>query len=375
MAEISTAPKLEMLKSTEQVEAYLSSITDSSFPEPYRSPTSVIQLTTGIANGIHRLTFPKFHHNQLAPSAILKHSTPYVFNINGQTIVWDLWPYELYALQDVPNTEFVKTPKVLWIDEVNHVMITEDAGPKSITLKNLLLGENIPKLEVFRKIGEELGIFLAKLHSWGKDEAVLKKYENKDSRVIASWRTFGRLEQALAEACPGVSEERMNRVKAYCEVEKGKALSGKDMVIMGDFWTGNVLVNLTEGGDLESLYIVDWEMVRPADAATEISQMVAETWEGGEFGKNPNAKIAARDLTVGLCTAYREGMRVTNDSMLRDVMLGAASHVLVWVSIGFAKEGNADQFKAAKAKALEIMWEAFNDAEIKHEDWGFTSLV
>src|SRR4051812_27061392 len=123
MSENATAAKLEMLKTSEQVQAYLGSISDSSFPEEYRLPSSIVSLTTGGANGIHRLTFTPHQSPNIPATAILKHATPYVFEIDGQTVVWDLWPFELNALRDVPSTETVKPPKVYWVDEANHVMI------------------------------------------------------------------------------------------------------------------------------------------------------------------------------------------------------------------------------------------------------------
>ncbi|KAK6337834.1 hypothetical protein TWF696_001313 [Orbilia brochopaga] len=377
--------KLEMLKSTDQVLAYLSSVSDASFPDGFRRPKSVTELTTGIGNGVHRLILntspPTTQHEaaaQTPSTAILKHSTPYVFQIDGQTVVWDLWPFELYALRDVPNTEFVKTPKVYWVDESNRVMITEDAGPKSKTLKNLLLGETIPGPAAFAKIGEELGKYLSKLHTWGHSTEALSKYENKDARVIASWRTCGRLEEVLSKEYPNLSQDIKEKVKIYCDEEKSKALNGNTTVIMGDFWAGNVLVNLTEAGELESLYIVDWEMIRPADAATEISQMVAEVWEAGEFSSSPDAKSAAKHLNLSLCSEYGRNMGPLPKDMLREVMLGGGAHVAVWVSIGFAEQGNEVTFKKARDSAMQIIEKALGeDTQLRaHEaqDWGFSVL-
>ncbi|KAJ6258556.1 hypothetical protein Dda_6600 [Drechslerella dactyloides] len=378
-------PKLEMLKSTDQVLAYLSSVNDTTFPEDFRHPKSVTELTTGIGNGVHRLTFttPLAIRNETSAStppstAILKHSTPYVFQIGGQTVVWDLWPFELYALRDVPNTAFVKTPEVYWVDESNRVMITEDAGPGSTTLKNLLLGENIPDATVFRKIGQELGRYLSGLHKWGQNAETLRKYENKDARVIASWRTCGRLEEALAKEYPDLSQDTKEKVKIYCDKEKSNALESGDTVIMGDFWTGNVLVNLNKDGELESLYIVDWEMIRPSDAATELSQMVAEVWEAGDFSSCPDAKAAAKHLTLGLCSEYKSGMGQLPEGILREVMLGAGAHVTVWVSIGFAEQGNELTFKKARDSAMQVLEVALEkDVRLQTDsvqDWGVSAL-
>ncbi|KAF3923128.1 hypothetical protein ABW20_dc0107475 [Dactylellina cionopaga] len=367
-------PKLELLTSSDQIQKYLDFITDPSFPEAFRSPVSMKNLSLGgIGNGVHRLTLNTIPET-LTSTVILKHSTPYVFTIGGQKVVWDLWPFELNALRDVPNTRFVKTPKVYWVDEINRVVFSEDAGPKSQTLKHLLLSENIPDARVFAQIGEELGKFLVRLHSWGRDTDVLERYyENNDSRPIASWRTFGRLEEALAKAYPDLSDELKAKIKTYCAKEKEKVFNTQEMVIMGDFWTGNVLVNISDAGELESLYVVDWEMIRPADAATEISQMLAEVWEAGEFSKSSHAKAAAKDLSTGLCSAYKNGVKGPIEGMLQDVMLAAGAHIVVWARIGFADYGDEAKFKAAQDKASRLIWEAFGE-DVESQDWGFEPL-
>ncbi|KAK6513871.1 hypothetical protein TWF506_008302 [Arthrobotrys conoides] len=368
-------PNLELLKSEKQIQEYLDSITDPSFPEIFRSPLSSNNITNGIGNAVHRLVLNTSISNDptTTGTVILKHSNPYIFNIDGQKVVWDLWPFEVNALRDVPNTEVVKTPKVYWVDHFNRVMFIEDAGPRSKNLKKLLLSKKIPQTEVFSKIGEELGAYLAQLHSWGRDTKVLEKYENKDSRVIASWRTYGRFEDALVKAYPELSDNLKQKAAAYCAREKEKALHGNEIVIMGDFWTGNVLANLTETGELESLYIVDWEMIRPADAATEISQMLAEVWEAGEFGKNSDAKSAAKSLSEGLCSAYKSQAGKIPEDMLKEVMLAAGAHIVVWSELGFAKYGDERKFKEVKDKAAQFMWEAFGE-KVESQDWGFGPL-
>ncbi|KAK6352395.1 hypothetical protein TWF730_009222 [Orbilia blumenaviensis] len=379
---MASTTKLELLQSEDQVKAYLTSISDSSFPEFFRTPLSIIKISHGLGNGVHRLVLntptisnanSSGHDPTSTGTVILKHSTPYVFNINNQEVVWDLWPFETNALRDVPNTGVVRPPKVYWVDEVNRVMFIEDAGPRSKNLKELLLSDKLPPVEVFSKIGEELGKYLSQLHIWGSDLKVLEKYENRDSRVIASWRTYGRLEDSLSKAYPELSNDLKQKITSYCAQEKAKALNTNEIVIMGDFWTGNVLVNLTDAGELESLYIVDWEMIRPADAATEISQMLAEVWEAGEFSRNLEAKSAARSLSEGLCSTYKSQVGKLPENMLKEVMLAAGAHVVVWGEIGFAAYGEGEKFKAVKDKASQLMWEAFGE-KVGSQDWGFQVL-
>ena len=45
---------------------------------------------------------------------------------------------------------------------------------------------------------------------------------------------------------------------------------------MGDFWPGNIMVSLNQKGDLEHLYILDWELVKAGLPGIEIGQFWAE---------------------------------------------------------------------------------------------------
>ena len=45
---------------------------------------------------------------------------------------------------------------------------------------------------------------------------------------------------------------------------------------MGDFWPGNIMVSLNMKGDLEHLYILDWELARVGLPGIEIGQFCAE---------------------------------------------------------------------------------------------------
>ena len=45
---------------------------------------------------------------------------------------------------------------------------------------------------------------------------------------------------------------------------------------MGDFWPGNITVSLNKKGDLEHLYILDWEITRAGIPGIEIGQFCAE---------------------------------------------------------------------------------------------------
>jgi len=45
---------------------------------------------------------------------------------------------------------------------------------------------------------------------------------------------------------------------------------------MGDFWPGNIMVSLNQQGDLEHLYILDWEITSAGLPGIEVGQFCAE---------------------------------------------------------------------------------------------------
>jgi hypothetical protein len=363
---------MEMLKTTESVREYLKSVSDDAFDESYRNPTAIVQLTTGIANAVHRLIFDTPSGSEPLRSVILKHSTPYVFTLDGQKVTWDLWPYENMALRGVPTTDVVKVPKLLWVDEKIRVTIIEDAGIQSLTLKDLLLREDLPATEVLATIGDELGKFAAKLHWWGCDETLLKKFENPVAKQICSWRTFGRIERVLKQLQPDMSPQKLARLQQISEREMAMINNDNEMVIMGDFWPGNTLINLTEDGQLQSVYLIDWELIRGGDSAMELSQMSAEVWEAGQFGKNSRAVEASKELIKAMCKAYKAGLNDNfGDQMMSEVMIQAGAHVAVWVNAGYSKYGDEKKVGQIRQKGLDMFWKGAGETNQTAEEWGF----
>jgi len=45
---------------------------------------------------------------------------------------------------------------------------------------------------------------------------------------------------------------------------------------MGDFWPGNLMVQLDEAGELKRIYVLDWELTREGLTGIEVGQFAAE---------------------------------------------------------------------------------------------------
>lgn len=110
--------------------------------------------------------------------------------------------YEVEALRRVhgwlPTNAFVTVPEVYFFDEVAHVIIMEDAGPGSITLK-AFMQTGKATLSQSQKIGAGIGAFLGGLHSWGVNNKELLEVikEHRQAVTLTTWVYYGQLESTL----------------------------------------------------------------------------------------------------------------------------------------------------------------------------------
>lgn len=98
----------------------------------------------------------------------------------------------------VPREAFVTVPEVYLFDEVAHVIIMEDAGPGSITLKAFMQTGKV-SLSQAQKIGTSVGAFLGELHRWGADNKELLKVvkEHSEAVPLTTWVYYGQLLSTL----------------------------------------------------------------------------------------------------------------------------------------------------------------------------------
>lgn len=94
-------------------------------------------------------------------------------------------------------------------DEEHHVIIMDDAGEGSVTLKALMKQGQV-SLHTAKEIGAAMGNFLGRLHKWGQEdkEACMAVRGNIQGRSIKAWAFYGRLRETLegAEDVPLLSD-------------------------------------------------------------------------------------------------------------------------------------------------------------------------
>jgi hypothetical protein len=94
-------------------------------------------------------------------------------------------------------------PEVYLFDEVAHVIIMEDAGPGSITLK-AFMQTGKASLSQAQKIGASIGTFLGGLHRWGANNKELLGVMKEHSQAVTltAWVFYGQLVSTLTGQDP-----------------------------------------------------------------------------------------------------------------------------------------------------------------------------
>ena len=140
----------------------------------------------------------------------------------------------------VPKGSLVAVPAVHRFDDENNVLIMDDCGETSVTLKALIREKNI-STHVAERIGRALGEFLASVHSRGAEQSqeFLGLFaSNKQARSISAWATYGRARETLdgsagpavlADPPLDVKEEKLDKVGAVANevIEKLKHTEDK----------------------------------------------------------------------------------------------------------------------------------------------------
>jgi Ser/Thr protein kinase RdoA (MazF antagonist) len=248
----------------------------------------------------------------------------------------------------LPPDSLAQVPIIYLYDEANHDIIMEDAGRDVVNLKELLKQPTPPSTVTGAAIGRALGEFIARLHVWGKTDQGQSSLDFFDghpqARDIVAWATYGRLVDTIvgkSEPIPlihdpplEVTSEELERISKLAEQGAGEIRSSRETMTMGDFWPGNVLVDLDRDADgsekLRKLLVVDWEVARPGVAAFDVGQFQAEIVTVRHF--NPVCGPATEALDV----AFLEGYLSVEPGLDRQK---AAQHLAMQLVIWTARVG------------------------------------
>ncbi|KDR85563.1 hypothetical protein GALMADRAFT_234502 [Galerina marginata CBS 339.88] len=248
----------------------------------------IAPLSGGTANYVYRLRLKERYEGRA--TLVVKHAKPYVKDWHALAFAIERQKYEVEALRRVgawlPHDSPVRVPAVHLFDEEEHVIIMDDAGEATITLK-AFMQQGRATLAAAQQIGAAVGAFLGGMHRWGTGNAELCESVrgNAQAKKMSSWAFYGRLVDTLSGASglpklldpPLVAaEEDLEVVKRVAEETTQACLDVDDTFVMGDFWPGNLMVDTDADGNLKSITVLDWELTKPGLTGMDIGQFCGE---------------------------------------------------------------------------------------------------
>lgn len=245
----------------------------------------------------------------------------------------------------------VHTARFKSYDRDIKLLCIEDGGDRNLkdAYKDLSLAE-------VQEIGAELGKWLAKLHGTtplsyvsGDDE----KRNNSVGVAIASY-TYKRLLGTLDHYCDNLETENLSNetlaehMKPYDDTRRraerlskragdlvdNRMTKMRESVCHGDFWPGNIMLrsNISTKGPSHGLTVLDWELTRIGNSATDIGQFAAEATILDLLNGN--------SYQSGLCAAFIRayfkasavgiGSKETIYAWMTQIAIHYAVHLIVW---------------------------------------------
>ncbi|KAG7099763.1 hypothetical protein E1B28_001576 [Marasmius oreades] len=335
----------------------------------------IVMFSDGIVNFAFRIKLKTPYDGR--STMVVKHAKPYMAKLLDQdnnNIPFDLerQRYEVEALNHVhaliPPDSLVTVPRVNHFDEKENVIIMDDCGTDSVTLKKFMIdGRCTPALA--EKIGDALGSFLGGLHhTWGKNgiaRLMETLREHKQGKEVCVWAVYGRLGSTIrgedptlniSENPPEVGETEFKRMEEIGKEISADMLSEEEDLVMGDFWPGNVLIDLADGGsDINRMFVIDWELAKPGLQALDIGEFCAEVDLIRRFHAS-SATVCSR-MIASFYRSY-SNLDVKKDVALYQTALAHwGAHLTVWTSQG--KWGGVEETRIVITDGVKLLVEGY----------------
>ncbi|KAF2740006.1 kinase-like protein [Polyplosphaeria fusca] len=240
----------------------------------------IVALAGGSANFCWRIK------TQLGKHSIVKHAEPFVRIMPDMPFPIERIHYEHLALTKLPDVVstnvHVRVPQLYNYFPDEHVLCMSDGGSQD--LKESYKNDNDIDIPL---LGRRLGNWLATMHKKTLEPEMLEFVKtNFDNKVAKS--TFRYMYSGLASVLKHHGHD----------VALGERINGKfgtedasDQICLchGDFWLPNIQLenqdpatNVEEGKEIQLrapvLTVIDWEMVRVGNGATDAGRFAADSW-------------------------------------------------------------------------------------------------
>ncbi|KAK7465543.1 hypothetical protein VKT23_005518 [Stygiomarasmius scandens] len=300
-------------------------------------------LSGGTGNFACRVKLSSPHKG--ASTAVVKHAKPYIFSTRDT----DRYPFalerqrfEVEALKLVrswlSSDSFVTVPEVYLFDEKENVIIMEDSGQNTVSLKEFIM-QGRCSLDVATRIGDALGNFLGQLHVRGSEHIsqVLQLFSsNQQAKQISGWATYGRLVStlkgednldALSGAPLNVPEDKLEIIRDVGQRTQQIMMEAEESFLMGDFWTGNILLQLDQTDVVKRIYVIDWELAKPGLCGWDLGQLLAELDLLRRF--HPSQKEVASNAISSFYHSYSQ-VHPSDLELYRTALTHWGNHLVVW---------------------------------------------
>ena len=283
----------------------------------WKDKINVSLLSGGTANYVYRV------RDGDNATRIFKHAAPYLHSNKNFAFDPTRMDYEARILQTLspvqsnilsPNQLFasaVHAVRLLSYDNVQKLLCIEDGGSR-----NLKDSYDDLRLDM-RMVGRELGSWIAALHVSSREtslalpgqDVTLSQSKNNPIAVEIYRHSYNNLHIALSQY--GHDPD----LAACINEDFGSLLKLDDeCVCHGDYWPGNILVDLKAGqNEATNLTIVDWELTRRGTSATDVGQFAAEAFLLDHFRGDR-----------GLLPAFLDGYAAAREKLVSSTSFGKA---------------------------------------------------
>lgn len=259
--------------------------------------------------------------------------------------------YEAKAMDYLSQPEMqseksIRVPNLLHYDNEKHIIIMEDAGDLP-SLKGWLQPGGDPNTTA--AIGEVLGRYLAKVHnSTAGQRDLLENFNgNATAKHLSGTLYFGTLPSTAEKL--GYTGDYFSEVASVGQREVEES---NEVLTLGDFWTGNILVDSKAPQDFR-LYVLDLELSKPGTAAFDIGQMAAEMYCLAAFRDH--------DLGLALLKGFLKAYKNSREGAVgvAKVAIRVGVHLLVTMPVAWSNEASHDQINEITdigADLIRIGW-------------------
>ncbi|KAJ3037928.1 Carboxy-terminal domain (CTD) phosphatase [Rhizophlyctis rosea] len=205
----------------------------------------------------------------------------------------------------------VGLPHLYKHDDATNTIIIEHIV-NSPTLKQIISSNRLSESDAAR-VGASLGCWLKRLHSLsGSITPEFKAFLNGNEqwRELAQVREYIRVGGLVEGLMKDEPEERRKEVgKLFGDITHymQTALGKHDETctsVMGDFWTGNILVTTNGECTARSIHVIDWGGARWGDKVFDIAQFLAEVNCLDVFRDQSRGKKTSRIVARAFLDAY-----------------------------------------------------------------------